>query len=130
MHDHLFNFYVYVKILSQIEISENAKRLCNIYKQDLDSDLEMELLGFQQFCANSEEFNTKNKVSKEQAIYSIIIKERIRESFPNVEMVLRIYLTLMISNSSSERSFSKLKVIKNSSRVSMTQKRLNYFIPL
>lgn len=58
-------------------------------------------------------------------MYSLIINENVRESFPNVEIVLRIYLTLMISNCSGKRSFSKLKRIENPYRTSMLQSRLN-----
>jgi len=38
---------------------------------------------------------------------------------------LRIYGCLMIANSTSERTFSKLKFLKNCHRFSMTQERLN-----
>ena len=59
-------------------------------------------------------------------MYSLIIETGALESFLNVEMILRTYLTLMISNCSGERSFSKLKIIKNVFRTSMSQKRLNF----
>lgn len=76
------------------------------------------------------DFNTNHKISREQAIYSYIflnyIENNLLESFPNVEVLLRIYLTLMIINCSRERSFSKLKLIKNPLRATMTQNRLNY----
>ena len=38
------------------------------------------------------------------------------QTFPNIEIALRIYLSLMVSNCSCERSFSKLKRIKNELR--------------
>ena len=43
-----------------------------------------------------------------------------------MEIVLKIYLTLMVTNCSGERSFSKLKRIKNEIRATMKQARLNY----
>ena len=49
----------------------------------------------------------------------------IRETFPNVEVALRLYLTLLVSNCSGERSFSTLKRVKNEIRTSMTDERLN-----
>ena len=58
-------------------------------------------------------------------MYSLIIEKGVRETFPNTEMVLRTYLTLMISNCTGKRSFSKLNLVNDLSRVSMTQKRLN-----
>ena len=47
------------------------------------------------------------------------------QSFPNVHIALRIYLSMMTSNCSGERSFSKLKRIKNEVRSSMGQQRLS-----
>lgn len=44
--------------------------------------------------------------------------------FPNVETIFRIFLTLMISNCSGERSFSRLKRVKNECRASMLQRKL------
>ena len=49
----------------------------------------------------------------------------VRCTFPNVDVLLRIYLVLMISNCSGERSFSKLKLIKNRLRTSLGQEKLN-----
>ena len=45
--------------------------------------------------------------------------------FPNVETALRIYLSLMITNCSGERSFSRLKHIKNELRTTMLQGKLS-----
>ena len=44
-------------------------------------------------------------VSHEQFMYQLILQKRVEESFPNVEIALRIYLVLMVSNCSAERSF-------------------------
>ena len=45
--------------------------------------------------------------------------------FPNAFIALRVLLTLPVSVASGERSFSKLKLIKNFLRSTMTQDRLN-----
>lgn len=45
--------------------------------------------------------------------------------FPNFTIALRIFLTLPVSVASGERSFSKLKIIKNYLRSTMSQKRLS-----
>jgi len=47
------------------------------------------------------------------------------ESYPNVNVTLRIFLTLPVSIASCERSFNKLKLIKNYLRSSMGQERLS-----
>src|SRR6218665_409695 len=56
----------------------------------------------------------------------LINKKRVQESFPNVEIAFRMYLVLMISNYSAERSFSKMKLIKNRLRTSMCNDRLSH----
>ena len=45
--------------------------------------------------------------------------------FSNVEISLRIFLALMVTNCSAERSFSQLKHIKNPNRTTMRQEMLD-----
>jgi hypothetical protein len=47
------------------------------------------------------------------------------DAFPNLSIELRILLTLAVSVGSGERSFSRLKLIKNYLRSTMGQNRLN-----
>ena len=47
------------------------------------------------------------------------------EIFPNFQIVAQIFLTLPVSVANAERSFSKLKLIKNRLRSTMTEDRLN-----
>jgi len=44
-----------------------------------------------------------------------------QDTFPNVVIALRMYLVLMVTNCRAERSFSKLKLMENRLRTSMTQ---------
>jgi len=46
------------------------------------------------------------------------------ELFPNVGIILRIFLTIPATVASSERFLSKLKLVKNYLRSSMSQTRL------
>ena len=68
---------------------------------------------------------TLNVDSLELRMYRLLLENNLETAFPNVLITLRIYLSLMISNCSGERSFSKLKLIKNQLQSCMTQKRLN-----
>lgn len=45
--------------------------------------------------------------------------------FPNVEIILRMYLSTAVSNCTGEKSFSVLKRVKNYMRSSMKDDRLN-----
>ena len=42
----------------------------------------------------------------------MIVEKNLQDVFPNIEIGLRIYLSLMVTNYTGERSFSKLKLIK------------------
>lgn len=46
-------------------------------------------------------------------------------TFPNIEILLKIFLTIPLSNASGERSFSVLKRVKNYLRNTMGEERLN-----
>ncbi|XP_060881095.1 uncharacterized protein LOC132952716 [Metopolophium dirhodum] len=54
-----------------------------------------------------------------------IIENNLQEIYPNVYITVRIMLTIPVSTASAERSFSKLKIIKNYLRNTMTQERLS-----
>ena len=52
-------------------------------------------------------------ISTELLLYKLIIDKGMQDTFPNVAIALRMYLVLMITNCSAERSFSKLKLIES-----------------
>ena len=54
-----------------------------------------------------------------------IVEDYIECAFPNVEISLRIFLTL-VTNCKTERSFSQMKRIKNPHRTTMRQERLEF----
>jgi len=45
--------------------------------------------------------------------------------FPNVEVLLLIYHTVMVSNATGERSFSTMKLVKDASRSTISQERFS-----
>ena len=59
------------------------------------------------------------------ALLNQIRKFQLEEILYNVCSALRIFCTLPVTVASAERSFSKLKLIKNFMRSTMTQDRLN-----
>src|SRR6185437_16445165 len=48
-----------------------------------------------------------------------------RDTFPNVDIALRIYLCNFATNCSGERSFSTLSRVKNELRSNMSQERMS-----
>jgi len=72
-------------------------------------------------------FNEKEVDEATETFMHRLIQERnLISLFPNIAIILRIYLYLMCSNSSGEWSLLKLKRIKNEPRSSMSQRRLNH----
>ena len=105
----------------------------SVYSVDLDETLGNELVHFSGFvdmftdeAPTSGSDSTGMNISKEQFMYNLILDKGVQSSFPNIEILLRIYLTLMVSNCSAERSFSKMKLIKNRLRSSMRHDRLSH----
>jgi len=112
-------------VLSSQEIMTAVSNLVEVYKNDLDVCLGNELVQFAEFVNAFKEEQAKD-VSQENFLYQLILQKRVQESFPNVEIAFRLYLVLMISNCSAERSFSKMKLIKNRLRTSMCNDRLSH----
>lgn len=121
----LFSFLRSLDAMTAVEIEQAAAKLVNTYSEDLDMTLGIELVQFSEFAKIF--VNDKaDQISHEHFLYKLIIEKGVQDTFPNVETVLRLYLVLMVSNCSGERSFSKLKLIKNRLRTSMAQERLNH----
>ena len=106
---------------SNCKIEPSAKKLLQYYPDDLEESLPEEMIHFSTLI-KQHHFNSECK--EIQTFRFININEFIH-AFPNVSIVFRLYLSLMISNCSDERSFSVLKSLKNQLRSSMGQKRLN-----
>jgi hypothetical protein len=120
-----FSFLHKLDELPSQDILTAASNLVDIYKDDLDASLGNELVQFAQFF-DAFKGEQAADVSKENLMYRLIFDKQVQGSFPNVEIVLRMYLVLMISNCTAERSFSKMKLIKNRLRTSTCSERLSH----
>ena len=58
-------------------------------------------------------------------LIKIIRSKKLEATFPNIDVVLRMFLSTAATNCSGERSFSTLKRIKNVHRSTMGQERLS-----
>ena len=105
----IFGFLGKLESLSPVEIESSAENLVIVYKDDLEQCFGNELV---QFVAFSNEFlkDPDDNIGKEHFVYKLIIDKRVKCSFPNVEIALRMYL--MVTNCSGERSFSNVKYTK------------------
>ena len=53
-------------------------------------------------------------------MYIVASAPGIRETFPNISVALRIYLCMLVTNCSDERSFSVLSWVKHKIRATMS----------
>lgn len=106
--------------------SQGCKKMIDAYPEDLNINLSVELQQFHSYVCHkfSAQENVKTRFSHAE-LYKIIVEDNIECAFPNVEIAFRIFLTLMVTNCSAERSFSQLKNIKNANRTTMQQGRLD-----
>ncbi|XP_069494240.1 zinc finger MYM-type protein 1-like [Ambystoma mexicanum] len=115
-----FGFLVNLRDMDGKEMSEHCIKLASYYHQDLEkSNLISECQQFKHYT-----FEKKETMSL-SCIYKIINNDKLGPAFPNLEIALRIFLSMMVTNCSGERSFSKLKLIKSELRNRMLQARLN-----
>ena len=94
--------------------------LTQLYSNDLSTELSDEMV---HFAAMIQECLVGTKAT-ENAMYNFLIERNIIDTFINVEALLRIYWSPIISNCCGEKAFSKLKIIKNYLRSVMGQTRL------
>ena len=103
------------------DIKEKCEKLVEIYPSDITSSLTTELILMRISMAHElKEIHT----ARELADLLFIKNNELLSTFPNVSTLLKIFLTLPVTSASAERSFSKLKIIKNFLRTSMGQERL------
>jgi len=96
------------------------------YPDDLNTNFSTELQQLHSYVRHKFSATQKCKTGfTHTELYKIIVENNIECIFPNVDIAFRIFLTLIVTNCSTERSFSHLKYIKNPIRTTMQQSRLD-----
>lgn len=114
-----FGFLNTLPSISTQDLRSSASSLMQKYPMDLEGDFVEEAVQFRDFIR--EEQNTSAR-----ELLQLIRRRKLQPVFPNVDIALRIFLTLPVTNASGERSFSKLSLVKNRLRSTMHQERLNH----
>lgn len=113
-----FQFLYNMKSLPITDMRKMTEEFYGIYSNDIDDNFSDEFIQFQSF------FN--DHISPSDCLKKIR-NLNISHTFPNVETAYHLFLTLPITNCSSERSFSVLKRIKSRLRSTMNQSTLEAF---
>lgn len=78
------------------------------------------------FVYETEDSPRNNTIGSSKAYQgSWFFGKKMEDCYKNIEVAYRILLTISVSVATAERSFSKLKLIKNYLQTTMPQKRLN-----
>ena len=99
-----------------------TKKLIEEYPHDVESNLASELIHFHMYVKQN--YFDKRQISHSD-LHQLIFRDRIQLAFPNVEVILHMFLCLLITNCSGERTFSQLKRIKNELKTTTTKDRLS-----
>ena len=113
-----FNFLLNLNTWAISDIENAARKSLKVYASNLDSDFPSEVVHFAFHLRSSPDLGSKTNTAQAQLSY--LKKNCLIETFPNVAIILRIYLTLPVANTEGERSFSALKRVKNYLRSSLT----------
>ena len=89
------------------DIFRAAQNLVEVCHTDIYEQLGNELIQFKNFYNDYQDSKDKN-ISHEGWMYKLLVEKSLKDCFPNVEVPVRLYSSLMIPNSCAERFFSKL----------------------
>ncbi|KAK2863758.1 hypothetical protein Q7C36_002912 [Tachysurus vachellii] len=103
--------------MSQDQMKITCRSLTTKYNKDLTAELENEMKTIYSATFS----NSLPPLELLNAIY----KMQLRSIFGEVCIALRIFCTLPVTVAGGERAFSKLKLVKNYLRSTMSQERLN-----
>jgi hypothetical protein len=108
--------------LSTADVKKAAADLALKYPEDLDcTEFQLEIESFK----HQAKMLTACEKPPPLELLQMIHRLALIDVYPNIEIALRLLLTLPLSVASCERSFSKLKLIKNYLRSTMGQERLS-----
>ena len=117
-----FTFLWTYKKISEEELKQKAAKLAEIYSKDFSCEDLVQDMSHITMIHNAY-LGTKQLSALE--LLNALAEHKLESIFPNLCVSLRMFLTAPATVASAERSFSKLKLIKNYLRSTMGQDRLN-----
>lgn len=106
--------------LSEEDLSASCRNLKSKYSKDLSEDFEKQMLHLKSIYSATFSVSL-TPIELLNRIYDM----KLESIYGDICIALRIFCTLPVSVAGGERSFSKLKIIKNYMRSTMSQERLN-----
>ncbi len=118
-----FHFLVNIgtNSLNDDELRKKAEEFQKLYEDDIEDSFPIECLNFRIFLKNA-----KYTEGFKNPDFSKFLKmNNLEDAFANISVAFRIFLSLAVTNCSSERSFSYLKRLKSYVRSSLIEEKLN-----
>ena len=98
-----FNFLLNLNTWAISEMENAASKSLKVYASDLDSDFPSEVVHFAFHLRSSPDLDSKTNTAQAQLSY--LKKNCYIQTFPNVAIILRIYLTLPVANTEGKLLF-------------------------
>jgi len=105
------------------ELIRSAYDFINKYSDDINSDFTRQILSLKNFLISNFKLEDLKKMTI-QRLAEYIISNDLSIIFPDIFTSCCIFMTIPVTSASAERSFSKLKLIKNYLRNTTSQDRL------
>ena len=98
----LFGYLHQLQLFTSKEIVQRSSNLIKSYPEDLEESLGEEFVQFTELLKTdlASHIGTKQDIVQLQ-FYHLIINNSLESCFPNVEIALHIYLSLMVTNCSA-----------------------------
>jgi hypothetical protein len=116
-----FAFLTQFRNMESTDVRSVAEAMVKTYSSDLDPLFPNEFIHFTKFVEISNEIPREESPSVSKLL-NFLRRNKLQSTFPNVDVVLRVYVSRFVSNCSGERSFSALKRVK----MSFVQQCLNH----
>src|SRR5277367_1458944 len=96
------------------QLRDAAERLVKTYPEDLNTSFPEEIVHFQEYMNEPESdvwISQKGEICENEGtfialrMFQTIVNNELQDTFPNVYICLRIYLSLLVINCSGEWSF-------------------------
>ena len=107
----IFGFLHRLQLSTRDEIVKNSLNLVKVYPKDLELSLSEELLQFTELLKS----RLSSNIHKTDVPVELLSENSLDVCFRNLDIPLRIYLSMTVTNCSIERYFQNLRELKMNS---------------